>query len=345
MSATLEHRHQKVLFAIIARYVETGQPVSSLMLGANPTLQLSTASLRRIMNELTARGLLIQPHTSSGRIPSDQGFRAFVSELRSEDGPIDRSTEEALKSAISDSTMNGSALWQRTVRLLSLMSRQAALVITPAISDAVLRHLHFVPLDRHQVLAVIVTRDGFVQNAYINMDHSLSSDELEKIHNYLAQTISGRSLNDIRAILRDELADAISARDAIREKAATLSQFALEIGDGAESKLVVDGRSRLLEQPELEGRLASILVTLERKNRILDMLDQAARTDKGPMVIIGDEGGDEFSGCALISATFGAAGSQGQVGLLGSSRMNYPTLLPLVSLSARLISAALTTNE
>ncbi|MCK9523550.1 MAG: heat-inducible transcriptional repressor HrcA [Proteobacteria bacterium] len=340
MEQKLTPRSRVVLSAIISRYVETGQPVSSLWLNNAVDIGLSPASIRRVMNELTVLGLITQTHASSGRIPTDQGFRAFVDALRTDEADVDTQAMQALKTTIEGSERPSGALWQRTVRLLSMVSRQAALVITPAFSDAVLRNIHFVPLDRQQLLAVIVTRNGLVHSNYIQQEGDIDAAELERMHNYLQQTIANRSLNDVRAILRHELADAIAQRDALREKATRLSQAAIE-NDTDGSLLVVEGRSLLVEQPELEGKLSALMETLDHKNRILDMLDQAAQSDAGPMVIIGGEGGDDFAGCALISSPFALAGGVGQVGILGSNRMNYPTLLPLVSLSARLISAAL----
>jgi heat-inducible transcriptional repressor len=188
---------------------------------------------------------------------------------------------------------------------------------------------------------VVVTREGIVHNAFVDSASPLDDGELEQIHNYLSEKIAGRTLNEVRAILRAETEDAKTRCDALRERASRLGADALAASAVQGSQLLVEGRSRLFARPELEGRLAELMGTLEQKTRLLDMLDKAAATDRGPLVVIGEEGGVGFEGCALVTAPFGVAGLCGQVGIVGSARMDYRVALPLVSLSAQLLSSEL----
>lgn len=345
MNFDLNQRQQKVLFATIAQYVETGQPVSSGSISSGISIGLSPASIRRIMNELTVSGLLIQPHTSAGRIPTDHGFRLFVNALRETASQLDAETQDTLSCGLNDLVVGEATSWKKMVGLLSEVSKQAALVITPAFSDSVLRQIHFVPLESLKLLAVVVTREGLVHNCYLTLTEPLNSSELEKIHNYLSQTIGGRSLNDVRSVLRDEIRLAQNSCDVLRKKAAQLGAEAVDSSVIAESQLVVEGRGKLIEKPELDGRLRQLMNALEQKSSILALLDMAADTDKGPLVIIGEEGGENFEGCALVSAPFSKNGLEGQIGIVGPTRMNYQTMLPLVSLSAEIISSTLKDEE
>ena len=331
-----------MLFATIAQYVESGRPVGSSTVARNSQLGLSPASIRRILNDLSLAGLLIQPHTSAGRIPTDMAFRLFVDELQRGANEIDDSTIEALSNGLKDLIPNDADSWRETVQILSRLSTQAALVITPAISDALLRQLRFIPLEGNELLAVIVTRDGIVHNSYLSCEQPVNERELEKMHNYLKGQVIGHSLNEVRGILKHEIEDARLQCDRLRERAAMLGARALENSVGKTSKLVVEGRDRLVKQPELEGRLSELMSALEHKSKIVELLDKAAESDEGPLVIIGAEGGENFDGCTLISASFGAdTGPVGTVGIIGPTRMNYPTMIPLVMLSAQMLSSNL----
>jgi len=334
----LGERQRKVLFVAIGEYVRSGRPVSSRSIAARPALALSPASIRRTLHELTLAGLLVQPHTSAGRVPTEPAFRMFVDALRASAADVERGTRERLQDGLRDLLPGETESFRETVRVLSELSTQAALVITPAISDSVLQRLRFIRIDGAKLLAVVVTREGLVHNSQLECEGPIDERELERIHNYLEELIVGRSLNEVRQVLRNELDDARARRDELRERATLLGERALASSVARTSELLVEGRTKLLEQPDLQGRLRDIMDALEEKARILDLLDQAAETDGGPLVIIGREGGEGFEGCALITAPFRHGGAEGQIGVIGSIRMDYPAMLPLVNLSANLLS-------
>ncbi|MCK9460140.1 MAG: heat-inducible transcriptional repressor HrcA [Proteobacteria bacterium] len=337
----LSERERRVLFAAIAEYVSSGVPVSSRLLSDRALLGLSPPTIRRALHDLTVAGLLVQPHTSAGRIPTDRAFRIFVDALRESAVEVDPDARRTLFEGVANLVPGEIGSWRDIVGTLSEISAQTALVITPALSDSQLRQLRFVPIEPGKLLAVVVTREGIVHNAFVESPADVDDRELERIHNYLSEKIAGRSLNEVRTILRREMEDARARCDALRERASRLGAEALSASAVHGSHLLVEGRSHLFDRPELEGRLAELMGTLDKKARLLDLLDKAAATDRGPLVLIGDEGGAEFEGCALVTAPFGATGSGGQVGIIGSARMDYRAALPLVSLSAQILSSLL----
>jgi heat-inducible transcriptional repressor len=283
-------------------------------------------------------GYLAQPHTSAGRVPTDRAFRLFVDALKTESiRPTSPGSTAALRH-LKNVDPAKPDMRQDVVRILSDFLRQASLMITPALSESIIRQLRFIPFAPGSLLAVVITQDGLVHNTYVTADAPVDDRELERIHNYLSPLINGRSLNQIREILRGELDDAKKKCDAMRERATRLGAQALESPSGDEPSLMVDGHSHLAARPELRDRLEELMIFLEEKTRILTLLDQAAKTDKGPIVIIGREGGETFDGCALISAPFGRSGSEGRIGVVGSSRMDYAVGIPLVNLAASLLS-------
>ena len=335
---TPQRRERQVLFAAIAEYVATGVPVSSKALAGRGALELSPATLRRALHDLTSAGYLMQPHTSAGRIPTDRGFRLFVEALRDTGAEADPDLRERLLVGFRELMPGGAGAWREMVRFLSDLAAQTALIITPAIGDSMLRQLHFVPLGGRQLLAVVVTRDGLVHNVQVECDTDLDARQLEPIHNYLSEVISGRTLNEVRRVLRLELEDARLRCDELRQRASLLGTQALATGADCGSELVVEGRSRLLGQPEIQPSVRELMAALEHTGRILDLLDRAAATDEGPLVIIGREHGAGFESCAVISAPFTRGGGEGQIGIVGPTRMDYGSILPLVRLAAQLLS-------
>ncbi|MCP4676287.1 MAG: heat-inducible transcription repressor HrcA, partial [Deltaproteobacteria bacterium] len=302
---TLEQRQKVLLFATIAEYISTGRPVSSRSLGKRHGFRLSPATIRRELQKLTEQGFLIQPHTSAGRIPTDRAFRLFADTLKTETQQMNEDERKKLLKGLSGLLPGERRSWQEVVRLLSDLSYQAALVVTPTLSEAVLRLLKFIPCGSSSLLAVIVTSEGLVHNAYVECSELPGDRDLERIHNYLGELVEGRTLNQVRHLLHKELEDARRKCDVLRERATVLGTKAIQAGVKQTSELVVDGRSHLIAQPELTDRIEELMRVLEEKTRILELLDKAAETGRSPVVIIGEEGGKDFNGCAMITAPFG----------------------------------------
>jgi heat-inducible transcriptional repressor len=336
----INDRQKAVLFHLVAEYIASGRPVSSMTLTNNNDLRFSTATIRRDLHALSEMGYLAQPHTSAGRVPTDSAFRLFVDALKTETlEPVPGRNKAAVDKLRSlDLDTGNLETRQEAVRILSDFLYQAALLITPALSESVIRQLRFIPISQGTLLAVIITKEGVVHNTYVKSPTPVDDRELERIHNYLAELIAGRTLNQIREILRGELDDAKQKCDQMRERAASLGREVFKSGVGENPGLMVDGRSHLAAQPELRDRLEELMQFLEEKSRILTLLDQTADMNGRPIVIIGREGGVGFEGCAMVSAPFGPGGSEGQIGVVGSSRMDYTAAIPLVRLAAELLT-------
>ncbi len=341
----VDKRRKQILFHLVASYVSSGRPVSSTGLSIVGNLGFSPATIRRELHALSEMGYLTQPHTSAGRIPTDRALRLFVDTLRNETSTQMSLPGNAAMKQLRTLDKTNPDIRQETVRILSDFLNQAALVITPSLTESVIKQLRFIPFAPGSLLAVIITREGLVHNTYVKTQVPLNDRELERVHNYLGDLISGRTLNETREILRAELEDAEKKCDAMRKQATELGTEALKnsINDGSE--LVVDGRSRLAAQPELRDKLKELMLFLEEKSRILALLDQAAEETDKLVVIIGREGGESFDGCAMISAPFGRTGLEGQIGVVGSSRMDYSSAIPLVKLASVLLSSKPTVEE
>jgi heat-inducible transcriptional repressor len=218
-------------------------------------------------------------------------------------------------------------------------------MVTPALNDATLRQLRFIPVSPGKLLAVVVTREGLVHNVYVDFSEQIDDRDLEKIHNYLAELVANRSLREIRRLLRSELADARKRCDDLQLKATMLGTQAIESSVLETTRVVVEGHSHLVSEPLIHDNINDLLQVLEEKTKLLGLLDRAVETDRGPLIVIGKEGGEPLEGCALISFPFGSAQSEGKIGVIGPTRMDYSSIIPLVSLSAATLSKTFNESE
>jgi heat-inducible transcriptional repressor len=337
----LSDREIQILRAVVTEYIDTGAPVGSRTLSRKYGLALSPASIRNVLADLEDAGLLYQPHTSAGRLPTERAFRLFVTELMSPASP----TEEELADIQSlDAMEPGVELLRETGRVLSKLANTASVVVAPRTDLRRLTQLHFI-ITREPtrgLLAVLLFADGSVETRYVDADDVPAEQDLEAIHNVLAGEVRGKTLQE----LRDHLAEML-ARDELVHDEIAAHAAAMAIGAAREPPsapiVVIEGQSRLLEQPEFADaeKLRELARVLEEREMIVLLLDKTIR-GRTVNVLVGTEAGNLASGqLSIVAAPFTEqGGSTGAIGVLGSTRMNYPKVLPLVSATARAVSSA-----
>lgn len=340
--SSLNHRARTILAAIIEEFIATGEPVSSRSVAKRAGLELSPATVRNVMAELEEAGLLAQPHTSAGRVPTEEGLRYFVTTLMRPQEPA--AEDLALLRAECDRMAGDPEELMRTaVRTLSLLGQAAGLVTSPRIESVPLSTLRFIPVRPGTLLAIMVTKAGIVHERAIHSPREVEPAELERVHNYLNELIAGRSLVELREVLVREIADAKSRMDLMRQEALALGSQALEIPDGA-AALVVEGQEHLLGRSDFAdaGMLRTAVRALSDRSRLLELLEGTISAD-GLHVVIGSQPGVEsLAGLTLITARYGdAAQPSGRLGLLGPSRMDYAKAVALVTHTAKLVSVLL----
>src|SRR6478736_6293268 len=242
MSDPLNHRARKILSAVVHEYLNTGEAVGSRTV-TRRGIDLSPATVRNVMSDLEEAGLLKQPHTSAGRVPTDQGLRFFVDSLLkvrslSDKERVELSQRYQIPGDDIDSTMREAA------HVLAELSTHTAVLVTPRSETDVLEHVEFMRLREGQLLAVLVAKSGQVSNKIITTAEPVSADELERIHNYLNEILAGLTLDQVRARVQEELADERTQYQALEKKALELSQKALP-DSGAD--VILSGQARLLE--------------------------------------------------------------------------------------------------
>ncbi len=332
-------KDRDVLAAVIQEFITSGDPVASGRVVRSQGLAMSPSAVRNIMSRLTERGLLQQPHTSAGRVPTDQGLRMYVDQLMNVRDVTDE-TRLRLMTRYKLSNVELQEMLREVTRLLSEISRQCALVLVPRAELARLRRIQFVPLQPGRMLGVLVTESGMVQNRMIETDLEFSDSELEGAHRYLNELCQGVELGDLRRHVTDALEEDQIRYDALAEKALQLAAGVLQEAPApGEERVLVEGHPRLLGQaiaPEPE-QLDAVRRAVEEKKLVLRLLDQTIEADR-VKVFIGSETGVEMAGYSLVASPYGGGTTLGTLGVLGPTNMDYPLVVPLVDFTADLLT-------
>jgi heat-inducible transcriptional repressor len=338
----LGERDREILRGLVEAYLLSGEPVSSRQLAKRLRHRLSAASVRNVMADLDELGFLRQPHTSAGRIPTARGYHLFIDSLMRAEGPsaADRHLiDETLKSGQGD----GASLPARVSSVLSQLSRQIGIMVTPDLGSTVLRAVEFVPLTGRKVLCVCVAANGFIEHKVVETDQAASREELLSVSSYLTENFAGLNLAQMRDRLLGMMAHERAQVDALMRRALELAQKGLPSASAPEPSLVVEGTETLLAQPELGSldRVRRLFDTFNDKARVVGLLNRCLEGE-GVRVVIGEESDLtselDFS---LIARRYETEGGAGTIGLFGPSRMEYARLIPLVDYLGERLTAAL----
>jgi heat-inducible transcriptional repressor len=334
-------RAKKVLHAVVSEYLATGEAVGSHTVAKRYAVEVSPATIRAVMGGLEEEGLLRHQHTSAGRIPTDRGLRLYIDTLlrvRS----LSPSEKEDIRGRLGPAT-ELQEIMQRVARLLRELSHLAVVVQAPRPKSDEVSHLEFVRLRDGQYLAVIATTSGQIQNKVVYVDFPLSPGDLDRINNYLNGLVAGLTLDGMRRLVLEEIANekARSARDPVLARALGLAAAALPAAERA-GEILFDGQSNLLADAADLERARCLLRTLEEKDQIVKLLDRTLAAP-GICVFIGAEANladlDDFS---VVAASYGGeARPLGTIGVIGPSRMNYSRVIPLVDFTADVITEIL----
>jgi heat-inducible transcriptional repressor len=340
MADLVSERAQHLLRLLIERYIRDGQPVSSKSLAEDENLSLSPATIRNVMADLEERGYLRSLHASSGRVPTAQGYRLFVNYLLSSQSlPQDIYSNFAYDLSPAQNTTD---LVANASSLLSRLTRMAGLVTIPKVEIITLRHIEFLPLSNNRVLVILVLNEKEVQNRIIKTERSFSRPELEQAANYLNQTFSGFPVEKVRTELLAGLQNDRYAMDQLMRSTIEVAADALTQEQPTDDYILA-GEHHLLGIAETNvERLRQLFDTFMKKREILYLLDQCIHA-QGVQIFIGDEAGYEiFDGCSVVSSPYGAEGNPlGVLAVIGPTRMPYERVIPIVDISAKLLSSAL----
>lgn len=341
----LGDRPREVFRHLVEAFLSSGEPVGSRTLSQILPIALSPASIRNVMADLEALGLLYAPHTSAGRVPTEKGLRLFVDGLL-EIGQLAPDERIAIEARMSGSGRGVEDVLTQATTLLSGLSQCAGLVVA-AKQDATLKHVEFVAVGPGKALVIMVGEDGQVENRLIETPPGLPVSALSEASNYLNARLRGRTLdiarNEILAELDSERAelDVLTAK-IVAEGLATMAMPVSAIRNSEEKVLIVRGTSHLLDsldaQADLE-RVRTLFDDIERKNDLIRLLELAKEGD-GVRIFIGSENRlFSLSGSSIVAAPYANAAGKvvGVVGVLGPTRLNYGRIIPMVDYTAKVI--------
>ncbi|MFM6951241.1 MAG: heat-inducible transcriptional repressor HrcA [Novosphingobium sp.] len=331
----LTSRARDIFRLVVEGYLSSGQPVGSKTL-AEAGVNLSPASIRSVLHELEMLGLLAAPHTSAGRMPTDQGLRLFV------DGMMQVAEPTAQERAAIESRLGQpgpiEAALTATSAILSELSAAAGVVMVPR-REPRLQHLQLVPLAPGRALAVLVGADGAVENRVVELPLGLAPGALEQASNYITAHLAGRTLAEAARAMRAEILAGQSAldaasRDLVERGLAVWSEDATQ-----RPVLIVRGQANLLDEGALNDieRVRQLLDDLENRQSVADLLD-AAREAEATRIFIGAENRlFSLSGSAVIASPYRDRDGRvvGVVGVIGPTRLNYARLVPMVDFTAQ----------
>jgi len=337
----LSTRATDLLGTLVEMHIRDGQPVGSKTLHAQTELAVSPATIRNIMADLEDRGFLASPHTSAGRIPTAQGYRFFVDSLLQVQ-PIEEQAVLALREELNPNR-SAKDLVHSASSLLAQITSQAGIVTVPRPALNQLRQVEFLPLSENRVLVILVVNEREVQNRVIELQRPLTEAQLKAAADLINQRYAGADLGDVKARLVQEMAEARARIDEYMAAALDLANRALE-EEGDSEEYVVAGENFLLGQagPEDMSKLRELFDAFERKRDLLELLERSYRA-QGVQIFIGEEAGyDVFGDYSVVTAPY-AQGSRtlGVLGVIGPTRMAYERVIPMVDVTARMLSAAL----
>ncbi len=338
----LDTRAQTLLKALVERYIADGQPVGSRALSKISGLELSPATIRNIMSDLEELGYIASPHTSAGRIPTPRGYRIFVDTLLTVQHLDDSTVEAQMQARLNN--FQPQKIISNAAQMLSSLSQFAGVVMSPR-RESVFQQIEFLRLAEKRILLVIVNPNGDVQNRMLLTDVDYTPAQLVQSANYINQNYGGLSFDEVRNRLQAELRQ-------LRDDMAKLMQVAVEAGSEAMAEqnddMVISGERNLLSVNDLSSNMSSLrklFDMFEHKTSLMQLLDVSSKAT-GVQIFIGGESElvpmDEMS---VVTAPYEVNGKiVGTLGVIGPTRMAYERVIPIVDITAKLLSNALSHN-
>ncbi|AIE60801.1 heat-inducible transcriptional repressor HrcA [Bacillus methanolicus] len=336
----LTDRQLLILQVIVDDFIRSAQPVGSRSLSKKEEISLSSATIRNEMADLEELGYIEKTHTSSGRIPSEKGYRYYVDHLLSPQ-KLRQEEVQKIKSIFAERIYELEKIVQKSAQILSDLTNYTSIVLGPAVRDNKLKRIQIVPLNKTTAIAIIVTDTGHVEDRMFHLPASIDSSELEKLVNILNERLIGVPIVDLNEKIYKEVASIL--RQHIKSYDLLLHTIADTLKLPTNEKLFFGGKTNMLRQPEFHDidKIRDLLAIIEQEDRIVELIP---KNPMGISVKIGRENKySAMENCSLISATYSVGEEKlGTIAILGPTRMEYSRVISLLDLISKDLSAALT---
>ena len=324
----LDERKIKILDAIIRNYLETGEPVGSRTISKYTDLNLSSATIRNEMADLEEMGYIVQPHTSAGRIPSDQGYRFYVDRMMKEK---DREVSE-MKEFVIEKTQKMEKVLKQVAKLLATNTNYATMVTAPAYQHNKVKFIQLSQIDAHQILAVVVMSNNIVKNHVIPVEEGLDNETLLKLNILLNTALNGLSLQEINLGTIARLKEQAGIHSQVVSD--VMDALAQALSENEDLQIYTSGATNILKYPELTDseHATQLLAAFEEKEQLLSLVNETLsdeHSETGIQVYIGNEAPIQtMKDCSVVTATYELGdGVKGTIGIIGPKRMDYENVM------------------
>ena len=343
-AVNLNDRAKHLLKVLVEGYIEDGHPVASTTLAQRSGLQLSSATIRNVMASLEKNGYIHAPHRSAGRIPTSRGYRLFVDTMVNIN-PLDSAILQTVQNKLNNSSQSVNGLIQSASGVLSGITQFAGIISIPKAPTVAIRHIEFLQLSVTQVLVVLVMTNNDVQNRIIQVERAFTSSELQQSSNYLNDVLVGKGLTKARNALLDDMKQVRKDMNQMMVSAIELGEKALSVSKKSiEENCLIAGKTNLMEYDDLGDiqKLRQLFAAFNQKREVLSLLDKCLQAD-GVQIFIGKESGYTiFDDCSVVTAPYQLGDDQiGVLGVVGPKRMQYERIIPVVDVTAKLLTSAL----
>ncbi len=346
----LSARTQDVLRAVVNTFIETGEPVGSRTLSKKIPLSLSPATIRNIMSDLAEAGFLSKPHASAGRLPTDLGYRVFVDALMNIHH-ITREERESIQRSYAHRMAQVEQVVTQASRILSELTQQAGVVLLPGRDQLFFQNIQFIRMSSENVLVVIVSKSGVVQNRVVPIDEDLDQEKLNRISHFLNEEYGGLSLREVRARVLERMGEERDNLDMLYNRAGELSRRTFLVDDEEDDGegLFVDGASRVFTQPEFADdfeKLQNLYQAFEEKGKLIRLLDGYLNSPDLTVLIGSENDIDGMEDCSVVARSYFIDDRPlGTIGIIGPKRMRYDRMVSLVEWTASAVSHYISHGE
>ncbi len=346
---SLNNREKEILKAVIETYIGSGKPVGSRTLSKKRKGDLSPATIRNIMADLESAGYLCQPHTSAGRIPTDEGYRFYVDHLM-ESPSLNKTDQEFINQSIFKPDSHDGVM-ERLSLAMSEATDNVGFVITPSLGHNSLKHIEFIVLSDSRILVIIVSKSGLVHNRIVRVDEQVAQQELDQTARYVNENYAGSHLFYIRNDILKKMGEEKALYDRLLKNVILLcNQGLIDEVSEQDVDIYVDGASKLVSKPEFSDslRMRALFKTFEEKSKLVRILNAciSEKPGEGIRIIIGSEnripGLRDYS--LITSPLLYQAHQLGSIGILGPTRLQYARAVTVVDYVARLYGQILNKN-
>ncbi len=319
----LNDRKIKILEAIINDYIETGEPIGSRTIAKKYDLGISSATIRNEMSDLEELGLVTQLHTSSGRIPSDKGYRLYVDNFM-EHRELTEEETKFLQNVVINNINHMDYLMEQTAKALSMLTNYATIISKPKVEEDKIKHIQLVSLDEISIIAVVVTENKTVKNYIVQVDKQFSMQDLISISSAINNFISDYSLDEIKTLIEKNENEILSEAEQVINK--VFREIFKSNKEDKEVKFYTSGINNILDFKEFSDveKAKTIFQSLEEKEMLVDILSNNGDNNNSIQILIGDENNiEEFKDCSIVKTEYKIAGATGTIGIIAPTRMDY----------------------